>query len=153
MTHVVIECSQCGQKNRLPALRLDESPQCGHCHQTLTSAAPIEVDQENLLGLIRESPLPLLVDFWAPWCGPCHKVAPQVARVAKDNAGRLLCLKVNVDEAQQASAQHHISGIPALILFHGGKERNRLVGAHPASAIQNMVQATEASKQPAYGVN
>ncbi len=102
-------------------------------------SAPIPVDEATLAGLVRESPLPLLVDFWAPWCGPCRVVAPVLEELALARGGSVLFLKVNVDENQRASAQHQISGIPALVLFDKGQERDRLVGAHPRRNIEALL--------------
>lgn len=140
MTQLVVRCPVCGQQNRLPATRLGERARCGQCHEERLLSSPIPVDEETLGGLIRESRLPLLVDFWAPWCGPCRTVAPVLDEMARTRGGDVLFLKVNVDENQRTSAQHGISGIPALVLFHKGSERERLVGAHPKRNIEALLQ-------------
>ncbi len=136
MTTVVLTCSTCGQSNRVPASRLNGAPKCGKCHAALVSAAPVDVDEATLAGLVHESSLPMLVDFWAPWCGPCRSVAPVLQQVAKKFAGQVLLVKVNTDENQSAGTRHRISGIPTLIAFQGGREQGRLVGAHPGPATR-----------------
>ncbi len=141
MASVIITCSQCQAKNRIPAARLQEQPRCGSCQTALIAAAPIEVDAATLEGLVAESSLPFLADFWAPWCGPCRMVAPVLKDVAGRYRGRALIVKVNTDENQSAGARYQITGIPTLILFSGGREVQRLVGAHPAPAIERLLNS------------
>lgn len=136
MSTLILTCERCGQKNRVPAARLAQAPVCGKCRHGVTPQAPLDVDGSTLEGLVRESGLPVLVDFFAHWCGPCRTVAPVIAQLAKARAGQLLVLKVNVDEAPEAGARHQVSGIPALLLFSGGRECKRLVGAQPRAAIE-----------------
>lgn len=139
MSNIVLRCPVCSQQNRLPVSRLGERPRCGKCHEARLLSAPVPVDEAALSDLIRDSKVPLLVDFWAPWCGPCRTVAPVLDELARRRGGEVLFLKVNVDENQRASAQHQVSGIPALVLFKQGGERDRLVGAHPQRSIEALI--------------
>lgn len=139
MSNLVVRCPACGQQNRLPAARLHEPSQCGKCHAERLLSAPVPVDEATLAALSRDASLPLLVDFWAPWCGPCRVIAPVLDELAKKRGGEVLFLKLNVDENQSASAEHGISGIPALVLLHQGRERERLVGAHPRQNIEALL--------------
>src|SRR4029077_5211843 len=91
-------------------------------------------------GLLRESALPVLVDFWAPWCGPCRMVAPEMSKVAERNAGRFLVVKVNTDVDQRVGAEHRIQSIPTMAVFRGGKEVARTMGARPAAQIEGFVR-------------
>jgi thioredoxin 2 len=144
MSNLVVRCPVCAQQNRLPMARLGERPRCGKCHETRLLCQPIPVNEATLAELIAQSKLPLLVDFWAPWCGPCRTVAPVLDEMAQRRGGDTLFLKVNVDENQRASAQHGISGIPALVLFDKGGERQRLVGAHPKRSIEALLDQNRA---------
>ena len=71
---------------------------------------------------VMESPIPVLVDFWAPWCGPCRMLSLTLESVAKDFAGRLKIVKLNVDENEQTANSYGIRGIPTLMLFKEGKK-------------------------------
>jgi thioredoxin 2 len=138
-------CPSCGKKNRVLYSRLGEAARCGACGTALPPPAePLAVDQgEELTGLLRESQLPVLVDFWAPWCGPCRAVAPEMTKVAERNAGRWLVVKVNTDADPQVGAAHRIQSIPTMAVFQGGREVARTMGARPAAQIEEFVrQAT-----------
>ena len=81
---------------------------------------------------------PVMVDFWAEWCRPCHMLAPTVAEIAKDYAGKLKVVKLNVDENQIATS-FNIRGIPTLLIFKDGKVADQLVGAVPKDKIEHVL--------------
>ncbi len=130
-----VACARCGAVNRLPAERLADDPNCGRCHQPLLDGTPVELDDHSFDAFVRQTTLPVLVDFWAPWCGPCRQMAPQFEAAARQLKGRAVLVKVNSDAAPQTSARFGIRSIPTLVRLQGGLEQRRQSGALPAAQI------------------
>src|SRR5713226_4749405 len=82
---------------------------------------------------------PVMVDFWADWCRPCHMLAPTVAEIAQDYAGKLKVVKLNVDENVNSAGRYNIRGIPTLLIFKAGHVADQIVGAVPNEQISKIL--------------
>ena len=87
------------------------------------------------------SPIPVLVDFWAPWCGPCHMVAPIVEKIAQRYEGKIKVVKVNLDEALELAQRFGIQSIPTLMVFKNGQIVARLIGVQPEQTLASAVES------------
>ena len=95
----------------------------------------IHVSDENFDTEVLKSPLPVLLDLWAPWCGPCRAIAPIVDELAGEYAGKLKVAKLNVDDNPRTPTRYGVRGIPNLILFKNGEVHQQIVGAVPKAHL------------------
>jgi thioredoxin 2 len=147
---IIVQCPDCGQKNRLAYGRLGDPVRCGQCRTTLAAPSePIEIEHaEDFDRLVAQASVPVVVDYWAPWCGPCRMVAPELKKVAARQAGRLLVAKVNTDQLSTLGERFGIRSIPTLAVFLNGREIARTAGARPAQDIEVFVdQAVHAPQR------
>jgi thioredoxin 2 len=130
-------CSSCGRDNRIPAARLDARARCAACKTPILPVAePVAITTAaDFDDLVRGSPLPVVVDFWADWCGPCKAVAPELKKLASSYAGRIVIAKVDTDALGDVAGRYAIRSIPTLIRFDRGRESKRVSGAQSASAL------------------
>ena len=131
----MFRCASCGAFNRVGAS--SGVPTCGRCKKDLdVSGAPQEVDAAQFERVVSGSPLPVLVDFWAPWCPPCRMAAPILDKVGRELAGKAVVVKVNSDEHPEPSARLGIRGIPTFIVFRDGAEHARQAGLASAEQLR-----------------
>jgi thioredoxin 2 len=138
-----IVCGNCGTTNRVPVEKLQagRAQVCGRCKTPLeVGSGPLEVTDSTFGEEVEKSTLPVLVDFWAPWCGPCRMVSPTVEKLAVEFAGRVRVAKMNVDENPGTAGRFGIQSIPALLLFRGGREASRTVGAQSQSELRRWIE-------------
>ncbi|AUX40282.1 thioredoxin [Sorangium cellulosum] len=144
----IYRCGGCSSINRVADERVNDGPRCGRCKAQLdTTGAPQVVDGAALAQAIAGSPIPILVDYWATWCGPCRMVAPAVEELGRKNAGKLLVFKVDVDANSDEARHRRIQGVPAFVLFHGGREVDRRAGVTSRADLERWIAARVA--QPA----
>ena len=111
---------------------------------------PIHVNDAAFEKTVLQSPIPVVVDFWAPWCGPCKMVAPALDKLAKEHAGKLVIAKVNTDENPEWAMKYGVQGIPTMLLVAQGKIIHRQVGALPEVILREVVsQFLEVVQEPA----
>ena len=139
----LIRCSSCGATNRVPPEKLSQGlqPVCGRCKTPLLAGdKPVTVTDATFSAEVERSPLPVLLDLWAPWCGPCRMVAPVIEELARDMAGRVRVAKLNVDENPATASRFHVQSIPTLLVLKGGKEMDRIVGVQPKAEIARRLE-------------
>lgn len=129
----IVSCASCGTRNRVPA-DAKGIPRCAECHEPLPWIA--EAGDASYATVVDAARLPVLVDFWAPWCGPCRTVSPVLEKLARDYAGRVKLVKVNVDESPLTAGRFEVQGIPTLVVSMGGEVLARQTGAAPEAALR-----------------
>lgn len=101
---------------------------------------PVAVTDATFEAEVLKSPLPVLVDFWAVWCGPCKMIAPVVDEIAKEYAGKLKVVKMDVDNNMRVPMDLSIRSIPTLMVFKGGKVVEQVIGAVPKKGLLDKIQ-------------
>ncbi|RLB97451.1 MAG: thiol reductase thioredoxin [Deltaproteobacteria bacterium] len=140
--NLILACSACGAKNRVPLSRIDEAPKCGKCKAVLSVeilSHPVIVSDSTFDREVMASALPVLVDCWAPWCGPCRAVGPVLDELAVKYRARLKIAKLNVDENPQIGSRYSISSIPTLFLVKNGRIIDTLMGALPKEQLESQI--------------
>ena len=136
-------CQRCGATNRVDAEKVRQGlqPVCGRCGAGLTKAPSqvLEVSEARFDEDVLRSPLPVLLDVWAPWCVPCRGMEPVIEELATQLAGKVRVAKLNSDRSPGAVVRLRIQGIPTLIVFREGQEVARLVGARGKAEILRTV--------------
>ena len=138
--HVTVRCPFCLTLNRVDLGKAGDRPRCGKCARPILLDRPIRVEEEDFERTVLQADPPVLVDFYADWCAPCKVVAPVVDELAGQHQGALLAAKVDIDRAQALSSRLGIRGVPTLILFKGGAEVGRVVGAD-VQGVKDLVRS------------
>lgn len=144
-TASVIACTNCSAKNRVPATATGR-PRCAKCRQWLPWIA--DAGDLDFGDVAEQSPVPVLVDLWATWCGPCRAVSPALEQLARERAGRLKLVKVDVDAAPQLARRFGVQAVPTLLLLDHGRVLARQSGAAPVAALRTWVDTALAAQNP-----
>ncbi|MGN0297854.1 MAG: thioredoxin [Lachnospiraceae bacterium] len=98
------------------------------------------VNDSNFNAEVLESDIPVLVDFFATWCGPCRMLAPVVAKLAEEMAGKVKVVKVDIDESPEVTEKYEIMAVPTLMIFKNGQLVNQMTGVQPIDVIRQALQ-------------
>jgi thioredoxin len=102
---------------------------------------PININEASFEKAVLQSPIPVLVDFWAPWCGPCKMIAPLLDEIARESGDRLRVAKVNIDDDPALAQRFNVRAVPTLLFFHEGQLRDQLVGGAPKKTILEKLES------------
>jgi len=133
-------CAECGTRNKIPEKKIGVSATCGKCKTTmkteeLLNDKPVVITAVNFNEKVIKSPLPVLLDCWAPWCGPCKMMAPVLDELASEWRGRVRVCKLEVDGNPDVAARFQIQSIPTMIILDRGVEKETMIGALPKQQI------------------
>ena len=103
--------------------------------------ATVKVTDATFDAEVRQSPIPVVVDFWAEWCGPCKAIGPALEDLSATYEGKVKIVKVNADENPNILNQMGVRGLPTLLMFKGGQPVSNKVGAAPKAALQSWIES------------
>lgn len=134
-----VACSSCGRLNRVDLSRASDRPKCGACGRPIALDRPLAVTDATFDRVVGGSDVPVLVDFYADCCGPCKIMAPALDAVAQARAGSVLVAKLDTDRNPAIARRFQIASIPTLIVFRGGREAGRELGAIPRPRLEALL--------------
>lgn len=131
-----VRCENCGKRNRVPAAA-GGVPRCGNCKVYLPWI--VDAGDDDFTEVAERASVPVLVDLWAPWCAPCRMVSPALEQLAREQAGRLKLVKVDIDRAPRLAQRFSVQAVPTLMVLHRGEVIARQPGAAPVDVLRRWV--------------
>jgi thioredoxin 2 len=129
----MVTCENCGRVNRVPAAARGR-PRCGNCKAFLPWIA--DAGDEDFAQIAEQATVPVLVDLWAAWCGPCRMVSPALEQLAREKAGELKLVKVDIERAPKLAQRFSVQAVPTLMVLYRGEVIARQPGAAPLDVLR-----------------
>lgn len=143
MNTVIVSCSSCSKKNRIPADKQHLLPKCGHCKAPISmanQAVPVELEDRNFHDFVKQAALPVMVDFFSPTCGPCQMMLPIVNDMARENVNKFIIAKVDTSKNLQISSFFNIRSVPSFMFFKDGSLIDQLSGAVSKNVLEQKLK-------------
>ena len=140
---MIVECGNCGTKNRIPEKKQHEAPRCGRCGEAIDltgRVVPVELGDHDLQAFVVGSRLPVLVDFYSPGCGPCRSLAPVLDSMANRFYRKVVIAKVNTELHHGSAQRFGIKGVPTLLFFRNGILHDQLVGVPSQAMLEDRLE-------------
>ena len=139
---IIIACTSCGTRNRIPRTKIKQKPVCAKCRESLANIPwfPVNINDSQFDAAVLKHHGIVMVDCWAPWCGPCKSMGPMLDGLAADYAGRVKVVKINMDENPATGSRYNVRSIPTLLFFKGGQLKDTLVGAVPRMEMESRLK-------------
>jgi len=148
MQAATVSCPNCRRTNRVP-VAAQGRPKCGHCKQALPWI--VDASDDDFAEVADNAAPPVVVDLWATWCGPCRMVSPALEQVARELAGRIKLVKVDVDKNPRVGRRFQVQAVPTLLVLDHGETVARQTGAAPAHVLRSWVEQAVAGRQTSAG--
>jgi len=129
-----IKCENCGRLNRVPAAAQGR-PRCGNCKAFLPWI--VDAGDEDFAEIAEQATVPVLLDLWAAWCGPCRMVSPALEQLAREKAGQLKLVKVDIERAPKLAQRFSVQAVPTLMVLYRGEVIARQPGAAPLDVLRS----------------
>jgi thioredoxin 2 len=130
----MVKCENCGRMNRVP-VSAQGRPRCGNCKAFLPWIT--DAGDEDFAEIAEHATVPVLVDLWATWCGPCRMVSPALEQLAREKAGQVKLVKVDIDRAPKLAQRFSVQAVPTLMVLYRGEVIARQPGAAPLDALRS----------------
>ncbi|MFT5698751.1 MAG: thioredoxin [Desulforhopalus sp.] len=143
MNSIVVSCSDCGTKSRIPDTKQHLLPKCGKCKARLPVkdfVVPVELSDGNMDGFIKGEKLPVLVDFFSPTCGPCATLAPVLRNFTKKYFNKVIVATVDTSKNPGCAAYYKIKGVPTLIFFKNGEVVDQITGLPEVAVLESKIK-------------
>lgn len=143
MNSVIVSCSSCGTRNRIPANKQYLRPLCGHCKTNIDmsdQAVPVELGAHDFHDFIKRAPLPVMVDFFSLTCGPCQSMMPIIHNLARKYINQFIIATVDTSKNQQLAMFFNIRGVPSFMFFKNGSLMEQISGAVAQNVLEQKLR-------------